>query len=448
MRFHNVDKRRIFALNDNQEVRGPILYWMTRDQRADDNWGLLLAQEIALHTESELHVCFCLKGDIPERLSFQIAGLEETSSRLQELNIPFYMMRETEVKAISDLINTRNIGMVITDFFPLKENSKKLDELNQLIDIPFWEVDSHNIIPARKVSKQKETSIEEFREKVSALLDEYLVDYLPLKHHSFNKFDVDNEKLFKEALQGIISSKDKARDLQLKPGTIEAFNTLILFLEKKLSNYGKSSNDPDEAVLSNISSYLHFGQISAQRVALVANKLDTNEEGRRKFLDNLIVRKELCDNFCLYEQGYDKLSGADDWARESLLSHQNDARKFSYTINEFEAGRTHSCLWNSAHRQLMKTGRLHWLLRKFWANKILEWTDSPEKALEIAITLSDTYSLDAPDPMGYAGIMQAVCGLYEEPVADTTVTGRIPVINQSVVEQNLDVKYYCQKWDS
>jgi deoxyribodipyrimidine photo-lyase len=27
---------------------GPVLYWMSRDQRINDNWSLLLAQELAI----------------------------------------------------------------------------------------------------------------------------------------------------------------------------------------------------------------------------------------------------------------------------------------------------------------------------------------------------------------------------------------------------------------
>jgi deoxyribodipyrimidine photo-lyase len=42
----------------------------------------------------------------------------------------------------------------------------------------------------------------------------------------------------------------------------------------------------------------------------------------------------------------------------------------------------------------------------YWAKKILEWTKSPEQALEFAIHLNDKYQLDGRDPSGY------VVGLY------------------------------------
>lgn len=46
---------------------------------------------------------------------------------------------------------------------------------------------------------------------------------------------------------------------------------------------------------------------------------------------------------------------------------------------------------------------MHGFLRMYWAKKILEWTESPEKALADAIYLNDRYSLDGRDPSGYVG---------------------------------------------
>ena len=46
---------------------------------------------------------------------------------------------------------------------------------------------------------------------------------------------------------------------------------------------------------------------------------------------------------------------------------------------------------------------MHGFLRMYWAKKILEWTDSPERALADAIYLNDKYELDERDPNGYVG---------------------------------------------
>lgn len=46
---------------------------------------------------------------------------------------------------------------------------------------------------------------------------------------------------------------------------------------------------------------------------------------------------------------------------------------------------------------------MHGFLRMYWAKKILEWTTSPDEALEIALFLNDKYSLDGRDPNGFVG---------------------------------------------
>ena len=39
----------------------------------------------------------------------------------------------------------------------------------------------------------------------------------------------------------------------------------------------------------------------------------------------------------------------------------------------------------------------------YWGKKILEWTESPEQALEFALYFNDKYSLDGADSNGIAG---------------------------------------------
>lgn len=70
---------------------------------------------------------------------------------------------------------------------------------------------------------------------------------------------------------------------------------------------------------------------------------------------------------------------------------------------QFARAQTHDPLWNAAQRQLLIEGRIHNYMRMYWCKKILEWTSSPEEALEIALYLNDTYSLDGNDPNGYVG---------------------------------------------
>ena len=49
------------------------------------------------------------------------------------------------------------------------------------------------------------------------------------------------------------------------------------------------------------------------------------------FLEELVVRRELADNFCFYQPQYDSLDGAWNWAQTTLNDHRNDKREFVYT---------------------------------------------------------------------------------------------------------------------
>lgn len=49
---------RIRKLRSGKAAQGPVLYWMSRDQRAQDNWALLHAQQEALTRQAPLGVIF------------------------------------------------------------------------------------------------------------------------------------------------------------------------------------------------------------------------------------------------------------------------------------------------------------------------------------------------------------------------------------------------------
>ena len=49
------------------------------------------------------------------------------------------------------------------------------------------------------------------------------------------------------------------------------------------------------------------------------------------FLEELIVRRELADNFCFYQPHYDSLQGAWEWARKTLVDHAMDKREHIYS---------------------------------------------------------------------------------------------------------------------
>ncbi|XP_010918316.2 deoxyribodipyrimidine photo-lyase isoform X1 [Elaeis guineensis] len=216
------------------------------------------------------------------------------------------------------------------------------------------------------------------------------------------------------------------------------------FLTRRLKNYETDRNDPLKPKgLSGLSPYLHFGQISAQRCALEAQAWRKScPKSVDAFLEELIVRRELADNFCYYQPLYDSLQGAWEWARRTLMDHSADEREHLYTKEQLEQARTADPLWNASQLEMVHYGKMHGFMRMYWAKKILEWTSRPEEALSIAIYLNDKYEIDGRDPNGYVGCMWSICGVHDQGWKERPVFGKIRYMNYAGCKRKFNVDGY------
>ncbi len=448
--MHEVNSRRIRLLQDGKNRTGPVIYWMSRDQRAHDNWALLFAQNLANKNNSELAVVFNLVPDFLEatirQYGFLLKGLEQLKNELKKYNIPFYLIQGKPEEAISKFIKDNNVSIIVSDFDPLRIKKIWKRELAKKINIPFYEVDAHNIVPCLYVSQKIEFGAYTIRPKIHKLLPEFLVEFpkiSKMKNQGSSQIErTDWEKVVKE-----LKIDFSVRKVDwIKPGEKEAKKCLQDFINKKLDNYDEQRNDPALNGQSDLSPYLHFGQISAQRVALEVQKLKDHSNSTEAFLEELIVRRELSDNFCYYNSKYDSLNGFADWAKRTLNEHRKDKREFIYSLKQFEKAETHEDLWNAAQKQLIKSGKLHGYMRMYWAKKILEWSKSPEDALKIAIHLNDKYELDGRDPNGYVGCAWSIGGVHDRAWAERNVFGKIRYMNFNGCKRKFDVDAYIKKW--
>ncbi len=224
-------------------------------------------------------------------------------------------------------------------------------------------------------------------------------------------------------------------------------------------------NHPDDDATSGLSAYLHFGHISAHQVfqelmdheGWSKNRIWPGGRGQREgwwgmsrsaesFLDQLITWRELGYNMCAHMPLYDRYESLPAWAQESLDRHRNDPRPYLYGLERFENAETHDPLWNAAQRQLKREGRLHNYLRMLWGKKILEWTRSPEAALDIMIHLNNKYALDGRNPNSFTGIFW-ILGRYDRPWApERPVFGRIRYMSSESTRRKLRVKQYLRKY--
>jgi len=440
-----INQKRIRLLQKGNETNGPVVYWMSRDQRVHDNWALLYAQQLALENKKPLAVLFNLVPDFLEatirQLGFMLKGLEEVDLELLKYNIPFFLLSGKPEEEILGLLKKINASILVSDFDPLKIKRIWKRDVARKISIPFYEVDAHNIVPALYVSDKLEFAAYTIRPKINKALVEFMDEFPPLK--KMNKNEISSNKIdWNQKDKSLKVNRDVKEVNWIKPGEQAALKILKHFLEFKFEKYNELRNNPAEDGQSNLSPYLHFGQISAQRIALEIQRLGGNPESEKSFLEELIIRRELSDNFCYYNKGYDSFEGFHDWAKTSLDEHRKDEREFIYSSEKFENAETHDDLWNAAQLEMVITGKMHGYMRMYWAKKILEWTKSPEDAMKIAIYLNDKYELDGRDPNGYTGIAWSIGGVHDRPWFERPVFGKIRYMNKNGAERKFDIRKY------
>lgn len=440
-----INEKRIRLLQKGNETNGPIVYWMSRDQRVHDNWALLYAQKLALENNKHLVVVFNLVPDFLEatirQYGFMLKGLREVESELFNYNIPLILTSGKPEEKIPNLLNSLKASILVSDFDPLKIKRIWKRDVAKKIIIPFYEVDAHNIVPCLYVSDKIEFAAYTIRPKIHKGLIEFMDEFIPLK--KMKKSEIISDKVDWNKIEKSLNINFDVKEVDwLKPGESEAEKIFDHFLQNKFEKYHELRNDPTKDHQSNLSPYLHFGQISAQRIALEVEKFKGNPESQKVLLEELIVRRELSDNFCYNNKNYDSFDGFHDWAKTSLNEHRKDEREFVYTLEQFENGKTHEDLWNAAQQEMVKTGKMHGYMRMYWAKKILEWTKSPEHALQIAIYLNDKYELDGRDPNGYTGIAWSIGGVHDRPWFERPVLGKIRYMNRNGAEKKFEVKAY------
>ena len=370
-----VNNKRIFELNQSQIAQGDVVYLMERDLRFKDNFSLNFAIFMAQKLDKKLRIIHVRQHFQTElKKNFYKEQLEELKKQAKDFDFKIY-----------DKFIGTNIGVLILDFSPILNR-----DFLKNICCKVFEVDAHNIVPARFVSNKQEYNAATFRRKIYYNIYEFLTE--------FSKSNL--------------------------PKTIAELE-LENFIQNKLDFYAELKNEPAKDVTSNLSKFFNLGFLSVQRTALEVIKSNSSKENKEAFLEELIVRGGLSDNFCLYGSNYKSFDGIPNWAKATLEKHSKDFRQYIYTKYEFENVQTYDELWNYAEGQLLMTGKIHGYLRMFWAKKILEWSINPDEALKIAIYLNDKYALDAPSPNGYVGILWTIGALHDRAFQERPIIGKI-----------------------
>lgn len=464
-----MDTSRALKLNDNAFDGASVVYVMSRDQRLRDNHALLAAQAEACKRQVPLLITFNLKN-IPSRArehyEFMLDGLEQVASDCALLNIPFIMRSGDAYTNITEVLRATNAGSVYFDFTPLTSGRALAKKIAHTFHGSAYVIDTHNIVPVWTASNKQEFAAHTMRRKIHHKLEHYLVEPpAPIKH-PYASSSPQPSLSFTQARQYVTAIPSRRITIDTPSGEKAAARHLAAFIALRLDNYALKRNDIADDQQSGLSPYLHFGQISSLRVALdiykhvgqqpllfkeprlaSAGDQPSRYDGMNALFEEMIVRKELADNFCFYQPDYTSLRGGPDWAQQSIAHHRSDPRTHIYTRVQWENAETHDQSWNAAQNQLRKTGKIHGYMRMYWAKKMLEWSKDPETALVDCIYLNDAYSIDGGDPNGYVGILWSIVGLHDRPWQERPVFGKVRYMNEGGLMRKYDVLAYQRKWN-
>jgi len=445
-----INPGRVKTLRTGRFSGKAVLYWMQRDKRVYDNWALIASQYTAIKNRVPLYVCFQYTGDNREsntrHYEFLFKGLEQTAQTLEQHNIRFLLLKGNAKDTIPKLIQEHSIGTLIVDYSPLKVYKNRIKKVLEKVQIPFFQVDAHNIVPVWKASDKKEFAAHTIRKKITNNLVDYLTEYPKIIKHPYGE-KRENKFSFLDTMKNLNIDISVQPVSWIEPGESAANKSLGL-LNQSLNNYDVHRNDPNKNALSNLSPYFHYGHLSSQRAVLEIKKFNIPQNDKAAFIEQVIIRKELADNFCEYEINYDYFDGFHPWAQNTLNQHRNDEREYLYPKQQFEEAETHDDLWNAAQNQMMITGKMHGYMRMYWAKKIMEWSPSPEIAQQIAIDLNDKYQLDGRDPNGYTGIAWSIGGIHDRAWFERPVYGKIRYMNYNGCKSKFDVAKYIKMYES
>jgi deoxyribodipyrimidine photo-lyase len=460
------DLRRIRAARAGAAGGGPVVWWPSRDLRVEDNWALLKALSIAEDRKVPVIAAYNFEPGVSgaelRQHDFKVRGLRLFAKDLEKLGIPLFVeVGERSHRKIAERANAIDAAAIVTDFSPLRRPRRWVEEVSRAARCAVLEIDAHNVVPPWVASDRRERSAAALRPKLAALVPEFLVPFPKAKPTSV-AYEGEAPKTDWDSIL-----RDARLDQSVlpvgwaEPGAAAARHKLAAFLRYRLERYAEDRNDPNCEGQSGLSPYLHFGFIAPARVALEVlahsgrkpeqaihprKNASADKDGAAAFLEELIVRRELAENFCFYVPKYDSIEGFPEWAQKSHARHSRDERLHTYSRTSLEHGLTHDRLWNAAQAEMRKTGKMHGYLRMYWAKKILEWSDTPAHALSTAIYLNDRYQLDGRDPNGYAGIAWSIGGVHDRPWYERKIFGLVRYMAESGAKKKFDVDAYCDRW--
>ncbi len=401
-----------------------VLYWMRTAIRTEENPALNVAIEFANQLGLPLLVYQGLSERYPfssdRHHTFILQGARDVQAAFAERAISYALHIERHGHHGPHLKTlAQRAAVVVTEDMPTEPLRSWTVGLSRKLHCDLFAVDTACIVPSRLVGKSYERAFE-FRNSTKKLYAERVSvgpndseprtsckSSIALPFEAVDLQDAD--------IASIVSQCEIDHSIGPVPhsigGTIAGYRRWRSFQDSGLNTYDQRRNHALLDGVSRMSPYLHYGMVAPMRIAREAAA--EGSKGAEKFLDELLIWRELAYAFCHFRRDHGRISAIPRWARETLAEHETDPREL-LSWETMSRGRTGDSIWDSAQQSLLIHGELHNNVRMTWGKAILNWTSDAKQALSRLIDLNHRYALDGRDPASYGGILWCL-GQFDRP---------------------------------
>lgn len=423
---HLAERLRVAAGNAAVPSSGEyVLYWARTAVRAHENPALDTAIALAAALGVPVFVYHALSERYPYASDrhhlFILEGARDFAAALGARGIGTAFHLEREGHRGPHLITlARRANVVVTELMPVAPLSAWTDQLRASIAVPIWQVDTACVVPMTLTEKAYDRAFV-YREATARLRAERLRREWPellavgapfVPDLPFTPID-----LARADLAELVAACDIDHAVgpvtDTRGGERAGYARWADFVASgRIDRYDRTRNDPTNGDgVSRMSAYLHYGMVSPFRLAREA--AGRNSEGAAKWLDELLVWRELAYTFCFHRPDHASIEAIPGWARATLQQHEADARTV-YSWEQLARGRTAEPFWNAMQRSLLAHGELHNNVRMTWGKAFAGWTPNAARALSLSIDLNHRYALDGRDPGSYGGLLWCL-GQFDRP---------------------------------
>lgn len=475
--------RNNYPINESGEY---VLYWMQINRRFEFNFALEYAIAWANKLDKPLLIYEGLNIDYPwasaRMHNFMLQGMRENQQIAKEKGLNLFSYVEPDIEAGKGLFYklVEKACCVISDEFPVFIIRKHNERVADRINVSFTTVDSNGLIPLG-ITEKDPYSAYLFRKIMQKyFLESYtnppkkdpLADLINRDKIDLDAFSNTYPTALKieDEIEEVIPRLDIDHSVSIVDvsGTREAaLKKLVYFIQNSLLEYNEKRNHPDEKKTSGLSPWLHFGKISEYEIVKAAldqqphgwdlSQLTPNggkntgffngDTNIQSFLDEVITWREVGFHYAHHRPDYDEFDSLPNWVMETLREHQNDERKWIYSLEELEQSKTHDDIWNAAQTQLREEGIIHNYLRMLWGKKVIEWTPDYRTALDYLIELNNKYALDGRDPGSYSGIFWCF-GRFDRAWQERNIFGKLRYMASESTRKKVKMKNYLAKYGS